>query len=81
MTQSHQRDLEDIHRNVDFANRCRLEYVTHLMSLAAGIFAVSIAFTKDFVPSYSEASFKLGLVGGWLSLVLSLVGGIFHMKS
>ncbi len=74
------RTLEDIHRDVDFSNRYRLEYIKHLMSLSAGIFVISIAFMKDVVGGYSTAVFKIGLVVGWAFLILSLVGGIFHMK-
>ena len=75
-----ERTLADLHRDVDFANRYRTEYIKHLMSLSAGIFVISIAFMKDVVGSYTNAAFKFGLVVGWLCLILSLIGGIFHMK-
>lgn len=74
------RNLEDIHRDVDFANRYRLEYIKHLMSIAAGIFVVSIAFIKDFVGDYKTAIFKIPLIIGWAFLILSIAAGIFHMK-
>lgn len=74
------RTLEDIHRDVDFANRYRLEYIKHLMSIAAGIFVISITFMKDFVGNYGTAIFKMGLVAGWGCLVMSIVSGIGHMK-
>jgi len=74
------RSLADVHRDVDFANRYRTEYIKHLMSLSAGIFVISIAFMKDVVGGYTNAVFKLGLAVGWFCLILSLVGGIFHMK-
>lgn len=74
------RTLEDVHRDVAFANTYRLEYIKHLMSIAAGIFVISIAFIKDFVGDYDKAVFKSGLVSGWAFLILSIVAGIFHMK-
>ena len=74
------RTLEDIHRDVDFSNRYRLEYIKHLMSLSAGIFVISVAFMKDVIGEPTVVVFKLGLITGWGFLILSLVGGILHMK-
>lgn len=74
------RALEHIQTDVDFANRYRLEYVKHMMSIAAGIFALSVAFTKDLAGPGATKEPTL-LVQSWGMLVLSLVAGIGHMKA
>jgi hypothetical protein len=74
------RTLADLHRDVDFANRYRTEYIKHMMSLSAGIFVISVAFMKEIIGGYSNSVFRYGLILGWLCLILSLIGGIFLMK-
>ena len=74
------RTLTHIQQDVDFANRYRIAYIKHLMSLSAGIFVISIAFMRDVIGAYSQPVFKSGLVSGWACLILSLVAGILHMK-
>jgi hypothetical protein len=74
-----ERTLEDVHRDVEFANRYRLEYIKHIMSIAAGVFVISIAFMGELTGDKIVES-KSTLVCGWFLLLLSLVAGIFHMK-
>lgn len=75
------RTLEDIHFDVGLANNYRLEYIKHLMSLSAGIFVISIAFMSDLISGIATARCKFTIIIGWGLLILSLIGGIFHMKS
>jgi hypothetical protein len=58
-----------------------MEYIKHLLTMAAGVFAFTITFMKDYVdkPS-SDLEFQGVLVLGWSLLMLSLLAGIFHMR-
>ena len=51
-----------------------------MMSIAAGIFVLSVAFMKDLVAPGPVVSPWL-LTGSWGLLVLSLVAGVGHMKA
>jgi amino acid transporter len=75
-----ERTLADVHRDIDFGNRYRLEYIKHLMSLSAGVFVVSIAFMKELMPPERHVRMAYGLGVGWVSLILSLFSGIAHMR-
>ncbi|MBN2261095.1 MAG: hypothetical protein JW702_11145 [Clostridiales bacterium] len=74
------RTLEEIHYDVGLANNYRIEYIKHLMSLSAGIFVISIAFMSDLVKEIENAEHKVIIILGWGFLIISLIGGIFHMK-
>jgi hypothetical protein len=76
-----ERSLADAHRDINFGNRYRLEYIKHLISVATGVLVFTIAFMKDFVrtdAAHADARFLLLL--GWSALVASAVAGIFHMR-
>ncbi|NOX90633.1 MAG: hypothetical protein GXO77_16645 [Calditrichaeota bacterium] len=72
--------LSAIHQNIDFSNRFRLEYIKHLMSLSAGIFVISMAFVNNFFDSTEKVSDLLFLKLSWVFLIVSLIGGIFHLR-
>lgn len=75
-----ERSLDHIQTDVDFANRYRLEYVKHMMSIAAGVFALSVTFMKDLVgETETKASALLPL--SWALLIVSLSAGVGHMKA
>ncbi len=77
-----ERTLSDVHRDVDFANRYRLEYIKHLISVAAALFLLSVAFMKDVLGvNSSQAHFKVFLGLAWLFLIVSTIAGIFHLRS
>ena len=49
------------------------------MSIFAGLFVLSIAFMKDIVGEESVTNSQY-LIWSWLTLIISLISGIFHMK-
>ena len=75
------RTLQDIHRDVEFANKYRIENIKHLLAFSAGIFVLLIAFMRYIIGVESAPTFKIGLIMGWGFLVLSMIGDIFHMKA
>lgn len=79
-TPKRDRTLDNIHQDIDFANRYRLEYIKHLMSLCAGIFIISIGLMGDNISGETFSKFRIGIVLGWFALILSMMGGIFHMR-
>ena len=72
------RTLEDIHRDVDFANRYRLEFIKHCMSLAAAVFVFTVAFIKDIVGN-DPISGKWLIGIGWGAMIVSLLAGLGHL--
>ena len=76
----HNRNLDQIQKDIEFANNYRLEAIKHLMSIAAGIFVFSVAFMKDVIPNGSTATLKWALSWSWGLLLLSLLTGIILMK-
>ncbi|WP_010605281.1 hypothetical protein [Pseudoalteromonas maricaloris] len=77
---NHNRNLDQIQKDIEFANSYRMEAIKHLMSIAAGIFVFSIAFMKDIIPSGSVAESKWALGWSWCLLLFSLLAGIALMK-
>ncbi|OYW74606.1 MAG: hypothetical protein B7Z37_16990 [Verrucomicrobia bacterium 12-59-8] len=76
-----ERTLADAHRDIEFGNNYRLEYIKHLISIATGVFVFSVTFMKDFVGKpTTEATAKLALPVGWLFMVVSILAGILHMR-
>lgn len=71
--------LEAIHRDVDFANRYRLEFIKHCMSLAAAVFVFTVAFIKDIVPSSTAPQHKWLIALAWGAMIVSLLGGLGHL--
>ena len=74
------RTLDNIHQDVDFANRYRIEYIKHLMSLSGGIFVISIGLLGNNLASHGFEQFREWIVVGWMALIFSMIGGIFHMR-
>ena len=72
----------DTRSDMIIGNTYRMEYIKHLVSVATATLVFSIAFMKDILgdPS-SEPEFKLLLAAGWLSLVISIIFGILHMRN
>jgi hypothetical protein len=79
-TTRHDRTLDNIHQDVDFANRYRIEYIKHLLSLSGGIFVISIGLLGNDLKHAHFSLFRESIVLGWLALILSMMGGIFHMR-
>lgn len=72
---------EERQRDIEFANSYRMEYIKHLLTMAAGVFAFTITFMKDYVNKPSrDLGHQWVLVLGWSLLLLSLVAGICHMR-
>ena len=67
--------IDVIHRDVDFANRYRLELNKTLLALAAAL----LAFTISFPPALTAIrdDWILGL--SWAALAASLLGGLFNL--
>lgn len=75
------RTLEQAHLDLGLGNNYRMEYIKHLMSIAAGAFVFSVTFSKDMLNgSFPSNGMKTVLLLGWASLAVSVVAGIFHMR-
>lgn len=70
-----QRTLGDVHRDVEFGIRFRLELDKTLLALAAAVFAFTIAFPPRLV-QWDDLWL---LAVGWAGLALSMLGGFFEM--
>ena len=80
-TTSESRTLAEAHLDIGLANNYRIEYIKHLMSIATGVFVFSVTFMKDMIGSSTVgASLKSALLVGWISLAISIVAGILHMR-
>jgi hypothetical protein len=71
----HTPDIDSVHRDLAFANQYRLELIKHLMTLAAGL----LAFTVAFRPTLKPVSQGWLMWTGWIGLGLSMIGGLLHM--
>lgn len=69
------RTLTDVHRDVDFANRYREEFIKHTMTLAAAVFVFTVTFLKDVVGSGPVCA-KWLMMAGWAGMIASLLGGL-----
>ncbi len=75
------RTLSEAHLDIGLGNNYRIEYIKHLMSIAAGAFVFSVTFTKDILGSSPiSAAMKAALLAGWAALAISTIAGIFHMR-
>jgi hypothetical protein len=75
-----QRTLEDIHRDVAFANSYRLELIKHTISLSAGVFVLTLTFIKDYIANRTVLFTEMIPIG-WAALVVSILGGLAHMAT
>lgn len=69
------RTLEDLHRDIDFGNRYRIELDKTLLALAAGVFAITVAFP----PKLTLICMVWSLYLGWGALGVSMAGGFGEM--
>ena len=67
--------IDALHRDIAFANQYRLELIKLLMTLSAAI----LAFTVSFRPSLRDVQSSWLMWTGWISLGVSIVGGMIHM--
>lgn len=75
------RDVETRHRDIQFGNAFRIEYIKTLLALSSAILTFSVTFMKDFVgEETSTASWKLALLSGWLLLLVSAVAGVLNLR-
>lgn len=74
--------VEQRQQDIEFGNRYRIEYIKHLISISAGIFAFTVTFTKDMLgqQAITTAHAKVALITGWSLLVVSIIAGILHMR-
>lgn len=80
-TLDEKRSLSDQHKDIEFANTYRLEYIKHLISISTGVAIFSVTFMKDVLERNSQSiSQKFILLSGWGLLLLSTFAGIFHMR-
>lgn len=69
-----------IHRDISVGNDYRKERIKHLMTLATGVFAVTVTFHKDvFGSSLTPVGLCL-MVSSWGALIVSLFTGIIHLQ-
>lgn len=71
----HTPDIESMHRDLEFANNYRLELIKHIMTLAAGVLAFTVAFRPTLKPIFQGWLMWIG----WLGLGLSMIGGLMHL--
>lgn len=75
------RTLSEKHKDIEFSNEYRIEYIKHLITIAAAIFAFTLTFLKDILgKSLSSVSYKPILILGWLLLIISVMAGIAQMR-
>jgi ABC-type sugar transport system permease subunit len=67
--------IEAIHRDIALANQYRIEMIRYLLVIAAALFA----FTTSFRPLLAEVHFSHLMWIGWLSLGVSMLGGILQL--
>lgn len=75
------RDIETRHRDIQFGNTFRVEYIKTLLALSSAILTFTVTFLKDFVGGVtSVTSWKLALLSGWLLLLVSTVAGVQNLR-
>jgi hypothetical protein len=78
---AHVHSTTDRQKDIEFGNSYRLEYIKHLITISSGMFAFTVVFMKDFVGrTVSSSHGQVILVFGWVSLIVSIVAGIYHMR-
>ncbi|UPT69322.1 MAG: hypothetical protein M0D53_08790 [Flavobacterium sp. JAD_PAG50586_2] len=78
---SDNRTLADEHRDIEFGNNYRLEYIKHLISISTGVIIFSVTFMKDIITIQSVQKVdKYVLAVGWFMLLISVFAGILHMR-
>jgi hypothetical protein len=67
--------IDAVHRDIALANQYRLELIKILLTMAAALFAFTVAFR----PSLTQVDLNWAMWLGWFGLGASMIGGIFHM--
>jgi hypothetical protein len=72
---------ELIHRDIALGNDYRKERIKLLITLATGVFALTVTFHKDLLHQHlTRLDFVLVLLG-WAALLVSLAAGILHFHA
>jgi hypothetical protein len=75
-------DLHELmHRDMATGNEYRKERIKHLITLATGVFALTVTFHKDLFEGGDTADALVIMFAGWTFLLLSLLTGIFHFRA
>lgn len=75
------RDVETRHRDIQFGNTFRIEYIKTLLALSSAILTFSVTFMRDFVGSTtSTVLWKHALLSGWLLLLVSTLAGVLNLR-
>jgi hypothetical protein len=69
---------ELIHRDISIGNDYRKERLKLLITLASGVFALTVTFHKDLFSGVLDLRGLVLLLVGWSALLLSLLCGILH---
>jgi hypothetical protein len=74
-----ERTLEDIHRDITFANQYRLEFIKHTMSLAAAVFVFTLTFKQNIIGTGPTHGVGFAF-SSWLAMIISLMGGLAQLS-
>ena len=67
-----------IHRDISIGNDYRKERIKLLITLATGVFALSVTFHKDLFGSVLTSTGLSLVLIGWAAMIVSLGAGIVH---
>ncbi len=66
---------EEAHRDIALGNSYRMELIKLVLTLAAGLFAFSVAFQPATLPNVDVSNLRLG----WYLLAISMAGGMGNL--
>jgi hypothetical protein len=69
---------ELIHRDIVLGNDYRKERIKLLITLATGVFALTVTFHKDLLHEHLTRLDLILVLLGWVALLISLAAGILH---
>ena len=69
-----------IHRDIAIGNDYRKERIKLLITLATGVFALTVTFHKDLFGSVLTDTGLYLVLGGWAMMIVSLWAGIAHFR-
>lgn len=69
-----------IHRDIAIGNDYRKERIKLLITLATGVFALSVTFHKDLFGSVLTSTGLSLVLFGWAAMIVSLGAGIVHFR-
>jgi hypothetical protein len=73
------RTLDDLHRDIAFANQYRLEFIKHTMSLAAAVFIFTLTFKQNIIGTGRTYGVPFAFAS-WLAMIVSLMGGLGQLS-